>query len=595
MRQLLLGWIFFAVLLLWQPGASLVYGQAPAAQAKANTLSPSDAFAQRIQGAEFNWPVFFKLLSLVLLLWLWIRAGGWINQDSQIHKLGYRKWNSIVFFPFVILALIFFFVPLTTLVRALILLVVLVAIWIPYVVVHNKNVEPHETVLTGSWWRYLFASFASKLGVKISAERKAEYEKGAPVELMAMGAEELNDNNANLLVARQSPGYLLLKDAVVEMANRHSERMLLDFTKQAVKVRYEIDGVWHNGEARDRESGDVLLAVMKTLSNLDVKERRKKQSGQFGAKYQDKSYLCPITSQGVASGERVIVTLRGKKERFNSYDDLGMREGLQLQWAEMMGADQGLIILSTLPGGGLTSITDVSLQETDRLMRDFAAIEEVNHREQEIQNVSVTTYDASAGETPATILPALIRTYPNVYVLRDFSDVEAAKLLFNEIRDEHLVITNIRARDAAEALLRILQMKTPAKEFATAVKAVLYQRLIRLLCPECKVGYKPPAEVMRKLGIPEGKVEQLYRPPKPEEVNKPCPSCQGIGYKGRTGIFELLVVTDAMREILVKEPKIDLLKKAARAAKQRSLQEEGIVLVAKGATSLPELMRVLKG
>ncbi len=595
MRQFLLGWIAFAVLLAWQPGTSLVYGQAPAAKVDPNALAAGEAFLQRVEGVEFSLPVLFKLLTLVLLFLMWVRAGDWINKDSQIHGLGYWKWNPIVFFPFAILGLVFFFVPIATFIRAPILLVVFLATVIPYVVVHNKSVEPHETVLTGPWWRYVFVSFASKLGIKVSAERKAEYEKGAPVELLAMGAKDLNENNANLLSARLSPGYLLVKDMIVEIVSRRSERMLLDFTKQAVKVRHEIDGVWHNGEARDRESGDVMLAVMKTLSNLEIRERRKKQTGQFGVKYEGKTYCCPITSQGVASGERVLITLQGEKQQFDSYDDLGMREGLQQQWTEMMASDQGLVILATLPGGGLTTITDVSLNETDRLMRDFVAIEEVNHREKEIQNVGATTYDASAGETPATVLPTLIRTYPNVYVLRDFSDIEAVKLLFNEIRDEHLVITSVRAREANEALLRLLQMKVPAKEFAATVKAVLYQRLIRLLCSDCKVGYTPPPDVLRKLGIPKGKVEQLYRPPKPEEIEKPCPTCQGVGYKGRTGVFELLVVSDSMREILAKSPKIDLLKKAARAARQRSLQEEGIVLVAQGATSLPELMRVLKG
>ena len=124
--------------------------------------------------------------------------------------------------------------------------------------------------------------------------------------------------------------------------------------------------------------------------------------------------------------------------------------------------------------------------------------------------------------------------------------------------------------------------------------AVLYQRLIRKLCPDCKVGYTPPADVLKKLGIPPGKVEQLYRPPKPEEIEKPCKTCQAIGYLGRTGLFELLVVTDQMREILIKQPKLELLKQAARAAHQRSLQEEGVLLVAQGITSLQELQRVLQ-
>jgi len=554
----------------------------------------ANIFSLQAQALGFSILLILKLLLLFLVMLMWIAAGDWVNRDTQTYKLGWYKWNPILFFPFAFIVLAMFFLPVPMFIKLPILLVVFLSTWIPYVLVHNKNVEPHETVLTGPWWRYVLASLGSKVGIKVDAERKAEYEKGAPVQLLAMGAEDTNTNNANLLSARHSPGYLLAKDLIVEMKGKRCSRMLLDFTKQSVNVRHEIDGVWHGGEPRERESNDVMLAVIKTLANLNAKERKKKQSGKFGAKYKGKSYICPLVTQGVATGERVIVTLLGEKKQLFNYNDLGMREGLQQRWAEQMAAEQGLLVLATLPGDGLTTITNISVNETDRLMRDFAAIEDLNHPEDEIQNLKVTTYDSAAGESPATILPKLIRTYPNVYVCRDLVNVESAQLLIGEVRDEHLVITNIRARESTEALLRLLQMKIPAKDLASSVKAVLYQRLIRLLCPDCKVVYTPPGEVLRKLGIPSGKIEQLYRPPKGEEINKPCPTCQGLGYKGRTGVFELLLVTDQIRELLVKQPKLSLLKKAARASRQRSLQEEGILLVAKGITSVPELMRILK-
>ena len=198
---------------------------------------------------------------------------------------------------------------------------------------------------------------------------------------------------------------------------------------------------------------------------LDAKERRKKQDGKFGAKYKDHSYVCPITSQGVQTGERVDRrSCWAASASFKTYEDLGMRTKLAEQWAEIMARDKGLVIISGMPEGGLTTLTDVSLMETDRLLRDFVAIEEEHHREREIENIEVTTYNAAKGETPATMLPALIRKYPNVYVCRDFIDAEAAKLLMNEIRDEdRLVITNVHAKEAAEALLRMLQMKVPQR------------------------------------------------------------------------------------------------------------------------------------
>jgi len=558
-------------------------------QAASTAPADGESFAQQAETLTLDIPLLINLGLMVVVFWFWVKAGDWVNKDAQKYKLGVHKWNPILFFPFVAITFLLFFLPLAIVIRTPVMFTIFLFSWVPYVLVHNKRVEPHQTVLTGSWWRYVFASILSSVGIKVSAERKAEYEKGAPVELLAMGAEDLTTNNANLLSARNSPGYIVLKDVIYDMIHRRSDKIMFDFTKQGVSVRHEIDGVWHSGEPRERESSDVMLAVIKTL-----KDRRSKQEGQFGAKFEGKSYLCFVVTQGVSTGERVVISRRGEEQQFSSYSELGMREGLRKKWAEIMASEVGLVIFSSMPGGGLTTMMNVSLEETDRLMRDFVAIEDVQNREHEIQNISVTTFDSAKGETPATILPRLIRKYPNVYVVRDLTDVESAKILFKEIRDEHLVITSIRAKEAAEALLRFLQLKFPQKDFAAVAKAVLYQRLVRKLCPDCKVGYTPTADALRKLGIPPGKVEKLYRPPKPEEVEKPCKTCLGIGYRGRTGIFELLVVTDQIREILVKQPKLELLKKAARASHQRSLQEEGILLVAQGVTSLAEVSRVLK-
>ncbi len=140
----------------------------------------------------------------------------------------------------------------------------------------------------------------------------------------------------------------------------------------------------------------------------------------------------------------------------------------------------------------------------------------------------------------------------------------------------------------------MLQLKVPHREFAMNVTAVLCTRLIRKLCDACKVAYAPSPELLKKLGIPQGKVEALYRVPKPEEIEKPCKECAGLGFKGRTGMFELLEVDDQIREVLIKKPQLDLVRKAARAAGMRPFQEEGLLLVAKGVTSLAELQRVLK-
>ena len=127
---------------------------------------------------------------------------------------------------------------------------------------------------------------------------------------------------------------------------------------------------------------------------------------------------------------------------------------------------------------------------------------------------------------------------------------------------------------------------------------MLNVRLIRKLCETCKEAYPPPAEVLKQLGLPAGRIESLYRPPTqpidPKHPDVVCETCQGIGYYGRTGIFELLLVDDTIRQVLTTAPKLENLRAAARKAKHRTLQEEGVLLVARGVTSLQELLRVLK-
>ncbi len=178
-------------------------------------------------------------------------------------------------------------------------------------------------------------------------------------------------------------------------------------------------------------------------------------------------------------------------------------------------------------------------------------------------------------------------------------NAESASILFGQVLNEdRFVFTSTRAKEAVEALLRILTLKVPPLEYAKAVTAVVNGRLVRKLCEKCKEAYAPPPEVIQRFGLPP-KLPAFYRPPtKPIDPKHPeikCEACGGIGYVGRTGIYELLMVTDPMRQILVKQPKLELLRDAARKAKHRNLQDEGVLLVARGVTSMQELIRVMQG
>jgi type II secretory ATPase GspE/PulE/Tfp pilus assembly ATPase PilB-like protein len=140
----------------------------------------------------------------------------------------------------------------------------------------------------------------------------------------------------------------------------------------------------------------------------------------------------------------------------------------------------------------------------------------------------------------------------------------------------------------------VLLLKVPPKMFAPQVFGVLNQRLVRRLCEECKEAYTPSPAMLKKLGIPPGRIDFFYKPPDPAEVEEVCEHCGGIGYYGRVGVFELLTVDDKLRQAMMTDPKLETLRKVVRASRHRSLQDEGLLLVAQGITSLAELSRVLK-
>jgi type II secretory ATPase GspE/PulE/Tfp pilus assembly ATPase PilB-like protein len=237
----------------------------------------------------------------------------------------------------------------------------------------------------------------------------------------------------------------------------------------------------------------------------------------------------------------------------------------------------------------------------DRFMRSAVNIESSKTNEMKVENVVQHRFDPDKGESPATILPAVIRQYPDVYIVPDLVDGQAAQILSTEVSDEErLVVAAIGAKEASEALLRVLMLKVPIKAFAPVVSAVVCGRLVRKLCNDCKQAFAPPPQLLQQLRLPADKVSQLYRQyqPPPLEPGKkpppPCATCNGIGYLGRTGVFELLIVNDDVRAALMKQPSLEGVREAAKKAGMHSFQDEAIALVVQGVTSLEEVMRVLK-
>lgn len=553
---------------------------------------PLDPKNYRGSGFYFSLP---KILACFLLFLLWVKTTDWVSIDCQEIKLDYLRWNPIVAGSFFAAFILVWLIPAFWIAFPL-LVIAYVAPLASYIVYRNSKVENNQRVLTPEHLRYWFATNLNKLGAKIEVEKKDPHEAGPPIKVFARSGIDERTDNARLLLARQSPGLLTAREILADGLTVRAMAVMLDFTQQGVAVRTMIDGVWIAREGVGRDVGDPAIESLKLLCGLNPQDRQSRQTGGFSVEFESKKYEATLVSQGTPTGERALVQFVEGKIPLRSLDDLGMRTKLQEQLRESLDASRGFVLLSAIPGGGLRSTTDAVLHTCDRFTREFATLEEETNRYQVVENIALTTYKAADGVSPMDVLPKFFRTEPDVAVVRDLTDGDMVELLCEEIPDNRLIVSTIRAKDCAEALLRVLALGVPADTLAKSVTAVLNQRLVRKLCDSCKEAYAPAPQILQQLGIPEGRVQAFYRPfqPNPEEPKEPCQACGAIGYLGRTAIFELLVVGDAVRQALTSNPTLESVRQAARRDGMKTFQEEGVLLVAKGTTSLPELMRVLK-
>jgi type II secretory ATPase GspE/PulE/Tfp pilus assembly ATPase PilB-like protein len=576
---------------------ALVFSLA-AGDARADAQWP--AFNPAPTGPGFRGPGNYLSWIKIALAWLlflfWVGTTDWVSTDAQDLKLDYQRWNPVVFGTFFGAFVLLWLLPISFWILFPLLFITWVAPLTTYIIHRNGTVDNNLRVMTPEHLRYWFATKLNAMGMKLDVEKRDPHELGPPVKVFARGAADEPSNNARLLMARQSPGLRTAREILADALAGRATKIMLDYTQEATGVRTMIDGVWIPWEPRTREAGDPALESLKLLCGLNPQDRQNRQEGTFLAEYDSKKYPAIFVSQGTATGERILIQFEEQKIHFKSLDELGMRTKLQEQLREVLAAPQGFVLFSAMPENGLRSTMDVALHSCDRFTREFSALEEETNPYTQVENVAVTTYKAADGLSPANVLPKFFRTEPNVAVVRDLVDAATVEILCEQIAEGRLIISAIRAKDSAEALLRVVALGIEPQQFAQSVTAVVNLRLIRKLCESCKEAYAPTPQILQQLGIPEGRVQAFYRPPQPnaDEPKEPCQVCGGIGYLGRTAIFELLVVGDTVRRVLSSNPKLDLLRQAARRDGMSSLQEEGVLLVAKGVTSLPELQRVLK-
>ncbi len=569
----------------------------------------TNATTANSSGWRKNMGPFFSITKIVLFLivfWLWVATSGWANCDAE--RLGDEerlKWNTILVAVFPTAFLIGFLVPIFWVGYPVTVLGFMIPIFCYISHRNNGKLEADKVMTPGHIWFVVRRT----CGAKIKKQKQA-YELGSPIYFKA-GGKGLDKDilNGRTILARNNPGYVFFKEIAYVAIKRNATAIGLEFIDEELKIQYEIDGVWHSIEEGifrkplSPEEVESMAVAIKTLVGANPEDHRSRQAGLFSIEYDRKKKLdADFMSQGTKSGgEQFIIHFILKKITFTTLEQLGMLPSEQTEFKTMINADKGLVLLAAQSGQGLKTMTDVAFNVADRFTRDFVTVEDLQHPYLVIENVTLTAYDSSKKQSPIDVLPDVFFKEPKVLLIRDLINKETLSLCCEEVKNDRLIISTFRGKDAAETLMQVLRTGINPQLVAETLYGIVAQRLVRRLCPSCKEEIPVSPQLLVRLGMEPDAVETIFRKrirpelePGEKDTYVPCEDCHEIGYIGRCGVYDMLLINDEIRHIITANPSAEAIRKAAIAAGQKGFMAHGGELVAEGITSVEELQRIMK-
>jgi type IV pilus assembly protein PilB len=353
---------------------------------------------------------------------------------------------------------------------------------------------------------------------------------------------------------------------------------------ERVRVRYRIDGALHDVLDLPVSMGPVIASRIKILGGMNIVERRRAQDGQISMEIEGRSVDIRVATTAVIEGEKVVMRLLDKSRPLFRLAQLGMPGDMAARYSALLRSPYGMVICAGPTGSGKTTTLYGSLGEINTPERNVMTIEDpIEYRIPSINQIQI---NEQAGINFAGGLRSILRQDPDVILVGEIRDVETARIAVQSALTGHFVLSSLHATDAPSALHRLLDMGIEGFLVASSVTAVLSQRLVRRTCNHCRERYSPSAEEMALLQAIRG------RPPIGGFVRgHGCNFCARTGFLERTGVYEMMPVTDAIRELVLDRASHDEIRKVARTEGMRTLQEEAALIVEAGVTTLAEVLR----
>ncbi len=444
-------------------------------------------------------------------------------------------------------------------------------------------------------------------GKAIGAEINAALEEISQTTLKIDENNKTIDDQATL---RDAPIARIVEMILQTAVKTGASDIHLEPMETETRLRYRIDGILEEKRRIPKEMHESIIARIKILANMKIDEKRIPLDGRFRVNSGNKSTDLRVSSLPTVFGEKIVIRLLKEEGAVFTFKDLGLR-GLALKrFEEAIIKPTGMILVTGPTGSGKTVTLASALSKLNTVRVNIVTIEDPV--EIRVQGVNQVQVNPQAGLTFAAGLRSFLRQDPNVVMVGEIRDSETAELAVHAALTGHLVLSTLHTNSASGAIPRLLDMKMESFLLASTVNAVLAQRLVRKICLDCKEAYQPPDEIMEEVYKVLGTIENSHiLMNKDKEIadtvnkiktgkvelfhGKGCDKCGNSGYKGRMGIFEVLVMSNAIGLLTMESKPDSEISRVAVEEGMLTLVQDGYLKALEGQTTLEEVLRVAKG
>jgi general secretion pathway protein E len=530
----------------------------------------------------------YKIALLVVLTLPWLYFAPWVNNDASRVRTNQALWRAVVLGCGIVGLVLWMMVPYYTL--GLALYVVLAgAGYVAYIIHRNSRVPDEAKVLT----RAHISSLFSRKARKTRPVTKITFYGYDP----RAGAVPPPDPDSD--GREKVEAYNLAQHILYDIIWHRASEADLFPSGEVASLRYVIDGILVDREPIPAAQSESLIQFLKPIANMNAEDCRRPQQGKISVDVAKRPVDIELTCAGSTGGQRMQFKVVQESIK-TDIETLGMSTEVLKRVRAINSAGKGLIIVASRPKNGQTSTLYSLLREQDVYQKQVVTME--TKPPIDLENVTQNVYRTS--EALIAGLASALRRDPDVIVIDDCPDEKTAQLVAQGAAQK-LVLLGAQAADAFIALAKWVKVCNDPKLAVQDLRAVLCQVLVRKLCPACREAYKPDPQVLAKVNISAQSIADFYRPPTKPLVGDdgrplldadgqplPCPTCQGSGYFGRTGVFELLEVTDEIKRLVIANTPLLQIRAAARKNRMLYLQEQALQKVVEGVTGVAEVLRV---